>query len=103
IVHAFILFHEIPVEVGHRVIAEARRVLRPGGVFAVVDFPNRPASAAATIAGYTRDFDTRDNGEQFASDFVYSDFTGALVAAGFRRVDPNAVPDFWLPVRICEK
>lgn len=99
IVFAFILFHELPVDIGRKVVKEACRVLRPGGVFTVVDFANRPEQAAS-VPDYVRHFDTNNNGERYASDFVYSDFDGAFRAAGFSRWDMDAVPGSWLPIRV---
>lgn len=103
IVWAFILFHEVPVEIGQQIVREVYRVLRRGGVFALADFPNRPPEQAATVAGYIRDFDTHHNGERFGSDFVYSDFVGTMRRAGFSSVTPDAAPGNWIPVRVCVK
>ena len=38
LVTAYILFHEVPTEAAKAICAEAARILRPGGVFNVVDF-----------------------------------------------------------------
>lgn len=99
IVHAFILFHELPVKVGEQVIAEAHRMLRPGGVLAIMDFGSR--DRGVSVADYTRDFDTRDNGEQFASDFVYSDFHGTIRRI-FGNLNPNAAQTS-VPMRVAIK
>lgn len=102
IVYAMILFHEIPQNIAKEVIAEAHRVLRPGGLFVVLDFANRPRGVSNPIADYSRDFDTHDNGEPYASDFVYSDFHDQL-RAKFRNVNENFSPQAFLPLRVAEK
>jgi ubiquinone/menaquinone biosynthesis C-methylase UbiE len=102
LVFAYILFHEIPREVADRVIAEAHRVLRPGGVFIVVDFPNRDPNGKPDWADYARDFDADFNGEPYSVDFVYRDFSAQL-----RRVFPEVVDDWQpgpgQPMRVCFK
>jgi SAM-dependent methyltransferase len=100
---AFILFHEIPLEINERVCREMVRVLRPGGIFCVIDFANRPPGVTAPIADYTREFDTMQNGERYASDFVYSDFPGTLGRAGFSHVNPDFQPGSGLPIRVSTK
>jgi ubiquinone/menaquinone biosynthesis C-methylase UbiE len=102
IVYAMILFHEIPQHIAKQVIVEAHRVLRPGGLFAVLDFANRPKGVTNPIAEYSRDFDTHDNGEPYASEFVYSDFHDQLRAC-FRNVNENYSPQSFLPLRVAEK
>lgn len=99
IIHAYILFHELPVAVGHQVIREAHRMLRPGGVLALIDFGSR--GRGTSVADYTRDFDTRDNGELFASDFVYSDFHGTIQRT-FGNLIPNAA-NTQVPMRVAIK
>ncbi|MCS7001738.1 MAG: methyltransferase domain-containing protein [Dehalococcoidia bacterium] len=88
IVFAYILFHEIPPAIREKVVAEAHRVLRPGGLFIVVDFPNRSAADRPEWADYARDFDTKENGEPYASLFVYSDFHD-LLRRTFRALAPG--------------
>ena len=81
IVTVYLLFHEVPAEIGKAIIAEAFRLLRPGGVFNVVDFSNggpRPA-----YDRYTRWVDYKFNNELWSLEFVNSDFRGNLRGAGF--------------------
>ena len=40
VVNAFILFHEVPLEAQAEILKEVFRVLRPGGIFNVFDFPH---------------------------------------------------------------
>ncbi|MFI9625887.1 class I SAM-dependent methyltransferase [Streptomyces sp. NPDC052042] len=92
LVYCNILFHELPRSVAEHVVVEAARVLRPGGLFVVVDFAGRDAAGPFDYLSYTRDVDTVFNGEPFASKFVHSDFAG-LLGRHFREVDPDALPD----------
>ncbi|MFN8534640.1 MAG: class I SAM-dependent methyltransferase [Dehalococcoidia bacterium] len=105
VVWAFILYHEIPPHIMKQVIRETHRVLRPGGVYAIVDFvtrgPNHRASNPAS--DYFRDFDTHDNGEPYASDFVYSDFHGELRKVFSEVIEHYEPAKTFLPMRVCYK
>ncbi|MFN8534427.1 MAG: class I SAM-dependent methyltransferase [Dehalococcoidia bacterium] len=102
LVFAFILFHEIPREIASEVIAEAHRVLRPGGLFVVVDFPNRDPNGTPDWADYARDFDADFNGEPYSVDFVYRDF-GAQLRQVFAEVVEDWQPSPGQPMRVCIK
>lgn len=103
IVTAFIVFHEIPGHIAERVVKEAYRVLRPGGLFVIMDFKNSTSGDFANAPGaYFRDFDTNDNGEPYATAFVQSDFPGLLKRV-FPNVNVDFVPNAFLPIRVCEK
>ncbi len=103
-VHAFILFHELPPEAAEKTVAEAARILRPGGLFLVTDFPTQDVrrekpSMAGPLSDIYRDIDMRDNCEPYSWDFVNSDFK-ALLSRHFSNVE---VKTEGLPLRICTK
>lgn len=128
IVSATILFHEIPEDIIHATVAEAHRILRPGGYFVVIDFPNRPRSYSAAeqvlmangnpgargldlanapgrtaaMAAYTSYIDGAYNGEPYAAGFIHMDFT-SLLQSHFSDVNPNFEPGMSTPVRIATK
>jgi ubiquinone/menaquinone biosynthesis C-methylase UbiE len=90
IVHSFLLFHEVPIEVGAQIAREAYRVLRPGGVFTIHDLGVRPINLRAPLRDYMTYFNRDDNGEPYIVDFTYSDFVGTLRSAGFSSVEVGA-------------
>lgn len=71
VVYMGTLLHEMPVAAGREALHEARRILRPGGVFVLTDMV-QPTEPVDPWARYDRDFDGRYNGEPYAYDFVYS-------------------------------
>lgn len=79
---SYILFHEVPVEKMIEILAETFRILRPGGVFSIFEFPN---DMGKVTPGYRFmiDNDSRDNCEPYSPAFVASDFKGLLEEAGF--------------------
>jgi ubiquinone/menaquinone biosynthesis C-methylase UbiE len=102
IVNAFILFHEVPLDIAEKIVAEAARVLRPGGIFCVEDFANRKLGQVPAMAEYTGFIDSVYNGEPYAPDFVHSDFPG-LLRKYFREVIENYSDKSWLPIRVATK
>jgi ubiquinone/menaquinone biosynthesis C-methylase UbiE len=82
LVSAYIMFHEVPVEVGREIVAEAYRILRPGGVFEVFDFPT-PFVASSPYHRYAVWIDHVFNKEPWSVEFMQSDFTETLRNAGF--------------------
>jgi ubiquinone/menaquinone biosynthesis C-methylase UbiE len=81
-VTAFLLFHEVSLEAGANIVKEAFRILRPGGVFTVFDFP----TGFTTYDPYFRYFmevDSKDNCEPYSVDFTSSDFDALLTRTGF--------------------
>lgn len=101
LVVSHILFHEIPLEVIDRTLAEVKRVLRPGGTYVMWDFasaePGRP-----TYSGLVGLMDAADNGEPYAIEFVNCNVEGKLEQLGFHlrsRVAPNVM----MGSRVCDK
>jgi ubiquinone/menaquinone biosynthesis C-methylase UbiE len=79
---SYIIFHELPIAVIPKVLAEIFRVLRPGGVLSIHEFPNAPDGMPAAQR-YMVAVDSADNCEPYSPDFVRSDFRGMVRAAGF--------------------
>jgi SAM-dependent methyltransferase len=91
VVHCFILFHEVPVPVGEQVLRNVFRVLRPGGVFAVLDVGQAPAWTP--IDAYQREFIIRDNAEPYEIGWAHWDFASALRNTGFVPADKSELLD----------
>jgi SAM-dependent methyltransferase len=88
LVYASLLFHEVPVPVGQRIVRQAARVLRPGGVFVINDL-NPLELTGSPWSAYERWWDTEHNAEPYELEFLRSDLTAEL-AAGFSRVEFTA-------------
>ena len=88
LVYASLLFHEVPVPVGQRIVRQAARVLRPGGVFIVNDL-NPLELTGSPWSAYERWWDTEHNAEPYELEFLASDLTAEL-AASFSRVEFTA-------------
>jgi ubiquinone/menaquinone biosynthesis C-methylase UbiE len=86
IVFAYILFHELPIAIIPKVLAEAHRVLRPGGTFVIFEFPSASQHLPPAFR-FMIDYDSRDNCEPYSPDFVHADFRGMLADAGFAVAD----------------
>jgi ubiquinone/menaquinone biosynthesis C-methylase UbiE len=83
VVTAFLLFHEVSLEAGEKIVQEAFRILRPGGVFNVFDFPTGFKTYDPNFL-YFMDVDSKDNCEPYSVDFTSSDFDGLLTRTGFK-------------------
>ena len=84
---SYIFFHELPVEVTRGVIAEAYRMLRPGGKFSIFEFPSHGATPLPPAMRFMIDYDSRDNCEPYSVGFVYADFRAMIAEAGFEVSD----------------
>jgi ubiquinone/menaquinone biosynthesis C-methylase UbiE len=82
-VMAYIMFHEVPVSKMKEILAETYRILRPGGVFSIYEFPNNDKNQVSPAYRFLIDYDSRDNCEPYSPGFVASDFRGILEATGF--------------------
>jgi SAM-dependent methyltransferase len=82
LVTAYILFHEVPAQIAREIVAEAYRILRPGGVFEVYDFKT-PLVEPTPYYRYVVWIDHEYNKEPWSLEFMHSDFTATLEDAGF--------------------
>ncbi len=78
-VTASFLFHEIPAAVARQVVAEALRLLQPGGIFAVFDGNQRSNFLVKTVGGYFP--------EPYIREYMRSDLPGMCREAGFAAVN----------------
>ncbi|MFO1426426.1 MAG: class I SAM-dependent methyltransferase [Steroidobacteraceae bacterium] len=94
IVGSYIMFHEVSAEAAQRIVAETYRILRPGGLFRVIDFVTRgnpeyrePKTVMAKAGQWA---DHRYNMERWAPEYRGSDFPAVLRSAGFQvSIDPK--------------
>lgn len=97
VVTAFLLLHEVPTDVRRNLMAEALRLLRPGGSLLLLDIP--PYSAMSSAEGWFQSFDDRGNGENFWNSFLDSDFPQLLRSVGFVDVSDGPLdfpdPAYW--------
>jgi SAM-dependent methyltransferase len=103
VVLAMLLFHEIPVSpvaVSRQILAEALRVLRPGGVLTVIDFPGERLRDAYGM--FFVEMDSVDNGEPFLPGFIRSNVEELMAETGFEMA-PYDPSKFLLTPRIGTK
>ena len=86
---SYIMHHELPADITRKVIAEAQRITRPGGVYYPIDF-NSGGTKAPARAMYSRWWDHRWNNEVWSMEYHSIDFTSEIGQRGFSMV-PNAV------------
>jgi ubiquinone/menaquinone biosynthesis C-methylase UbiE len=85
VVAAHILLHETSRAALDRILAEAFRLLRPGGVFLVADVP-RHLTAKTPFEQYSAAWDAQHNNEPFFGALLFDVDLGEIaVAAGFDR------------------
>ena len=81
-IFSHILFHETSHKVLPQIMAEAYRLLAPGGVFLNLDVPYQPA-VTPLIRQITNHWQVRHNGEPFWTGFATMDLKEKLIDAGF--------------------
>ncbi len=92
IVTAYLLHHEIPAAASQRVIEEAYRVLRPGGIYVPIDFftgsRRQPKNAYSVFQTWK---DHRWNNEMWRIEYEQMDYFGHMEKVGFQvnRSGPN--------------
>lgn len=79
LVTATFLFHEIPQNVARRVVAEAKRLLKPGGTLAVFDGNQHGSWLVKTVGGYFP--------EPYIKDYMSSDLEQMCREVGFMHVN----------------
>jgi len=105
LITVFILFHEVPLPIIDRAIANAFRLLRPGGTFWISDFPTQgaePNSDGLNYHGYLAAIDSADNSEPYAPDFVRCNVEERLAKCGFR-LRYQTLADINAHGRVCDK
>ena len=80
LVSVFLLFHELPADIARQVLREARRILRPGGHFAMMDM-NPFSDIYAKMPPYI--LTLLKSTEPYLDEYFSFDFTNELLTAGF--------------------
>lgn len=81
VVFSSMFLHELPAKHIARFLAEAHRVLKPGGVIINMELP--PNAALSPFDAFYLDWDSYYNNEPFYKNFRDQDYRGLLEAAGF--------------------
>jgi SAM-dependent methyltransferase len=103
LVTVHILFHEVPLWVTERTIANVFRLLRPGGTFWISDFPTEGTDPEGlNYTGFLAAIDSADNSEPYAPDFVRCNIERRLEAVGFR-LRYRTAADMRQHGRVCDK
>jgi ubiquinone/menaquinone biosynthesis C-methylase UbiE len=106
LVTSTMLLHEVPPPAVDRILAEAERLLAPGGWFVSLDFYDPPGGAFGQFLHFGH---ARRNNEPFMRPFAERDLAAAFSAAGFDSVriepmeekpgalgeDPRGFPPEW--------
>lgn len=84
LIAGFLLLHELSTDVLDAVMAEAYRLLRPGGHIRFLDMP--PYAELPPERAFLQSFDCEGNGEAFWDEFLSRDFKAVLRECGFANV-----------------
>jgi SAM-dependent methyltransferase len=82
LVSAFLMFHELPQSAAIAIVQEARRLLRPGGYFALMDM-NPQSEIYASMPPYI--LTLLKSTEPYLDEYFTLDLSQAIVEAGFER------------------
>ncbi len=97
LITAHLLLHEVPPEVGDKIMREAFRLLTPGGHFMVIECPRY--GVLPPEMAFLEDFDTRGNGEVFWGPFLSRDLPAVFRKIGFVDVKEGPLdydePGYW--------
>lgn len=97
LIAGFLLLHELSTEVLDAVMAEAYRLLRPGGHIRFLDMP--PYAELPPERAFLQSFDSEGNGEAFWDEFLSRDFKTVLRECGFANVSDGPLdfeePNYW--------
>jgi len=97
LIAGFLLLHELRAETLDAVMAEAYRLLRPGGHIRFLDMP--PYAELPPERAFLQSFDCEGNGEAFWNEFLSRDFKAVLRDSGFVNVGDGPLdydePSYW--------
>ncbi len=88
LVSTFLLFHELPQEAAKQILGEARRLLRPGGYFTMMDM-NPHSEIYAKMPPYI--LTLLKSTEPYLDEYFTLDIEQAIVEAGFH--PPTIIPN----------
>ncbi|OKH22322.1 SAM-dependent methyltransferase [Hydrococcus rivularis NIES-593] len=88
LVSAFLMFHELPQQAAREILREARRLLRPGGYFTLMDM-NPHSEAYKKMPPYV--LTLLKSTEPFLGQYFALDIKQALLEAGFK--NPVIIPN----------
>lgn len=84
LVTAYIMFHEVTADAQDKIIDEAMRVLRPGGVFFPIDFrTGKQVNNFSAYRTFSTWWDHRFNGEPWRFEYASRDFADLCAKHGF--------------------
>jgi SAM-dependent methyltransferase len=83
-----LLLHEVPEDAVSRIVAEAARVLKPGGVLANLELPGY--DSLDPLSAYLMDWDTLHNGEPYWRAYHELDLSAVYEAAGLQAAVKDA-------------
>lgn len=82
LIYCMLLLHEVPTEAVQNVVAEAARLLAPGGAFCNLELPSY--ESLDPLSAYLMDWDTLHNGEPYWRAYHEMDLQGAYRDAGLK-------------------